>query len=71
MDDELQIATWVSGIKRATAERHYTVCRLSDGQLLTRANAHWVWVNLETGRPIPIPPDFKADISDNIVKVQA
>ena len=68
MGDELQIATWISDMKHATAVRHYTVCRLSEGQLLTRASALWVWVDLKTGRPIPIPPDFKEDMSDNTAK---
>ncbi len=67
MDDELEIATWVSDLKRATAVRHYTVSRVADGQLLARARALWVWVNLQTGKPIRIPADFIVDMADNIV----
>lgn len=67
IDDELEIATWVSDLKRATAVRHYTVSRISDGQLLARARALWVWVDLETGTPVPIPSDFIEDVTGNIL----
>jgi acyl-CoA thioester hydrolase len=67
MDDELEIATWVSDVKRATAVRHYVVSRVADGQLLAHARALWVWVHVETGKPIRIPANFLADMADNIV----
>jgi acyl-CoA thioester hydrolase len=67
MDDELEIATWVSDLKRATAVRHYTVSRVTDDQLLARARALWVWVNLQTGKPMRIPANFAADMAGNIV----
>ncbi|UCC51464.1 MAG: hypothetical protein JSV68_20510 [Anaerolineaceae bacterium] len=68
MDDELQIATWVSDMKRATAVRHYIVSRVSDNQLLARARALWVWIDLKTSTPIRIPANFIADLADNIVQ---
>ena len=71
MDDELQIATWVSDMKRATAVRHYSVSRVSDDQLLARARALWVWVDLKNGQPIRIPLDFKEDMASNVVLDQA
>ena len=67
LDDELELATWVSDMKRATAVRHYTIKRVADGALLARAHVLWVWVNLSTGRPIRVPPDFITDFADNIV----
>lgn len=66
-DDELELSTWVSDIKRATAVRHYTVRRADDGELLARAHVLWVWVDLATGRPIRIPATFIADFAANIV----
>ncbi len=67
LGDELEIATWASEIKRATAMRHYTVTRLADGALLLRCHTLGVWVNLAAGRPIRIPPDFLADFAPNLV----
>lgn len=66
LDDELEVATWVSDVRRATAMRHYVITRPADGQLLARASAHWVWVDLQTGQPIRIPAHFKADFRPNI-----
>ena len=66
MDEELEIATWVSNVKRATAVRHYTISRAADQQLLARARALWVWVDLETGRPIRIPAQLLTDLASNI-----
>jgi acyl-CoA thioester hydrolase len=66
LDDELELATWISDVKRATVVRHYTVTRVSDGVLLARAHTLWVWVDLKTGRPIRIPSAFLADFAPNI-----
>lgn len=67
LEDELEIATWASNIKRSTATRHYTITRVSDGALLVQMDTLGVWVNLESGRPIRIPSDFIADFAPNIV----
>lgn len=67
MDDELEISTWLSDVKRATAVRHYTVTRPADEALLVRAEALWVWVDLATGRPIRIPAEFRAAFAANVV----
>lgn len=66
LDQELEIATYISDVKRSSATRHYAITRVEDGALLTRAQAVWVWVSLETGRPIRVPDDFVADFADNI-----
>ena len=67
LDDELEIATWVSDVKRASATRHYTIRRVTDGALLTRVDTLGVWVDLTSGRPIRIPSDFLADFTPNLV----
>jgi acyl-CoA thioester hydrolase len=56
--DELEISTWLSGVRRATINRHYSIHRVEDGQLLARANSIYVCVDLSTGSPQRIPPDF-------------
>lgn len=67
MDDELEVSTWVSDLRRATAVRHYVISRASDGQRLARARALWVWIDLKTGLPIRIPSFFLKDVAENIV----
>lgn len=67
LDDELEIWTWVSDKRRATAVRHYEIRRAGTAELLVRARALWVWINRETGMPIRIPPAFEEAFADNFV----
>jgi acyl-CoA thioester hydrolase len=67
LNDELELAMWVSDVKRAAAVRHATVRRVSDGALLVRARTLCAWVDAKTGRPIRIPDAFLADLGPNIV----
>lgn len=56
--DELRISTWLSNARRATINRHYTIQRVGDNQLLARANSIYVCVDLSTGSPQRIPDEF-------------
>jgi acyl-CoA thioester hydrolase len=67
MDDELELATWASEVKRVSATRHYTITRVSDGALLARVDTLGVWVDLTTRQPIRIPPMFIANFAPNLV----
>lgn len=66
LGDEIEIATWVSEVKRASATRHYLLTRVADGARLARVNTMAVWVDLATGRPIRIPAQFAIDLAPNI-----
>jgi acyl-CoA thioester hydrolase len=69
MDDELEVTTFISDVKRATAVRHYGVTRVADGALLARAHVLWVFVDLATGRPRRIPAEFLAAFAPNVTQV--
>jgi acyl-CoA thioester hydrolase len=71
LNEELEISTWISDVRRATAVRHYAVHRVRDGALLARARALWVWVDPETGRPRRVPPSFIDDFAANIADEEA
>jgi acyl-CoA thioester hydrolase len=66
LDDELEVATWISDVKRITAVRHFTIRRAHDQLLLARVHSLWAWVDTQTGRPLRIPPHFLADFATNI-----
>jgi acyl-CoA thioester hydrolase len=68
LNDELEVATWASHMRRASGRRHYTIRRASDQELLVQAYSDVVWVNLETGRPARLPEQFFADFAANIVE---
>lgn len=67
LDDEVEISTWVSDVKRATALRHYDLLRVSDKERLARAYAHIVCFDLEKQRPMRVPQHFLDAFSANIV----
>lgn len=65
LGDTVRVTTWWSDPRRTNAVRNYRIERVSDGQLLARVWGHFVWVNVQTGRPIRIPADFIADLAPN------
>jgi acyl-CoA thioester hydrolase len=66
LDDELELATWVSNLRRVSALRHYTIQRVSDGARLAYIHALGVWVSLSNGLPRRAPEQFLADFAPNI-----
>ncbi|MBP7690779.1 MAG: acyl-CoA thioesterase [Anaerolineales bacterium] len=63
--DDLEIATWFSDVKAASATRHYVITRPADQELVARVQSQYVWVSRETLKPIRIPRDFLADLAPN------
>lgn len=66
LGDELELATWISDVRRTTALRQFRITRVRDGELLVRAQTLWTWVDTATGRPIRIPAEFLADFKANM-----
>lgn len=56
--DKLEACTWVCDTKRAGFNRRYQIIRLSDGVTVMRALTQWACINMETGRPTRLPPEF-------------
>ncbi|HEY9852007.1 MAG TPA: thioesterase family protein [Leptolyngbyaceae cyanobacterium] len=53
--DILEITTWLKTIKGPRAIRYYEIRVLGKEELVVKAEATWVWVNLESMRPKAIP----------------
>jgi acyl-CoA thioester hydrolase len=68
LDDDLAISTWISEVRQASADRYYTITRISDDALIARAFVAWVWIDLATGSPIRIPPEFIAAFRANLAE---
>jgi acyl-CoA thioester hydrolase len=66
-DDEIDIASYVYDVRRASAMRYYAITRVSDGALLAQVNSLGVWVNLQTGLPERFPDQFLVDFALNSV----
>lgn len=58
-DDELEITTWVSDVRRVQSTREYAISRTQDGVRVARARANWVYLDLETGQPARLPDQLR------------
>jgi acyl-CoA thioester hydrolase len=66
-DDELEIATWISNVRRSMATRHFTIRRVKDGALLIQAQTLGVSVDLKSNQVIRFPKEFLADLAPLLV----
>jgi len=62
-DDQIVLRTWVGKATRLTFERFTEIRRKSDGQLLSKARTLWCPINTQTGRPIRVPAEVRAQFS--------
>jgi acyl-CoA thioester hydrolase len=53
--DTLEVATWLQEMRGTRALRHYEIRKENQEDLLVTAQALWVWVEVKTMRPRPIP----------------
>lgn len=53
--EEIYVLTWVGDFRKVRSTRKYKFVRTSDEAVLATAATDWVYVNLETGKPISIP----------------
>ena len=58
LGERIAVRTWVADMKKVTSTRRYRIVRLSDGELLARAETKWAFVNYVTGQPARIPPEI-------------
>jgi acyl-CoA thioester hydrolase len=56
--DEIDVATWVSGLRGVRSTRDYDLCRVRDGARLARARVEWVYVDRATGQPARLASGF-------------
>lgn len=60
LGDELEIHTWLDNIRRVRCRRVYEFFRPSDEQLLAKGETDWVFMNIESGRPVSIPKEISS-----------
>ena len=60
LGDSISIITWISGVSKKSHPRKYLFWRARDKKILAEAETLWVFVNLATGRPMPIPEELKS-----------
>ncbi len=66
--DEIIAATWiVEWDKKLTMARRFQIVRVADGVTLLRARMRFVCVELSTGRPRRLPPEFIAGYGPEVL----
>jgi acyl-CoA thioester hydrolase len=63
LGDEIVLRTWVGKASRLTFERFTEIRRNSDGQILSKARTLWCPINAQTGRPMRVPAEVRAQFS--------
>ncbi len=63
LGDEIVLRTWVGKATRVTFERFSEIRRKSDCQLLSTARTLWCPVNTQTGRPVRVSAEVRAQFS--------
>ena len=65
-DEELQIKTWLTSLRQASAVRYSSITRVSDGEQLARAESHWLTVDLDSGKPRRLPQWMREALAPNV-----
>jgi len=63
LGDEVVLRTWVGKATRLTFERFTDIRRKRDHQLLSQARTLWCPINTETGRPVRVSAEVRAQFS--------
>ena len=63
LGDRIVLRTWVGKATRLTFERFTEIRRKSDRQLLSTARTLWCPINTQTGRPVRVSTEVRAQFS--------
>jgi len=61
----LAVSTWLQEVRGTRAVRRYEIRKQGEDHLLVTAEALWVWVEVATMRPRPIPPEILTPFLDS------
>lgn len=56
--DKIVVQTQVADMKKVTSTRIYRIICPADGELLAKAETHWVFISYATGKPTRIPAEI-------------
>ncbi len=63
LGDEMVLRTWVGKATRLTFERFTEIQRNRDGRLLSEARTLWCPINAQSGRPVRVSAEVRAQFS--------
>ncbi|HAY85230.1 MAG TPA: hypothetical protein DCY42_10010 [Chloroflexi bacterium] len=66
LGDTLEITTYLSDARPVRATRHFIIRRQADQQLIAQAYVLWVFIDLQTGRPVRMPENLRHELASHI-----
>ncbi|HEX6123502.1 MAG TPA: acyl-ACP thioesterase domain-containing protein [Ktedonobacterales bacterium] len=60
IDDEVELATWLSDFRRVQAYREYAIWHRHTGKRIARACGRWAFINRHTGQVTRVPDEIVA-----------
>ncbi len=70
LDDEIDTGTWIMHWdKRLTMTRHFQARRVSDGITLLRGEVRFACIEISSGKPRRLPPEFVAGYGPVILNI--
>jgi len=60
---ELVVQTWLETMETVRSVRCYQIVRKNDGKTLVQGKTLWVYIDLKSGRPKPIPEEMITNYS--------
>lgn len=67
--DEIEVATWLSGMRGVRSIREYDLTRVRDGSRVARGRVEWVYLDTRSGEPTRVPDEW-AEAFPTIGKVE-
>jgi acyl-CoA thioester hydrolase len=68
LGDTLEITTYLSDVRSIRATRHFILRRQADQALLAQGYVVWVFIDLNSGKPVRIPDELLAGFESHIAK---
>jgi acyl-CoA thioester hydrolase len=66
LGEDLEITTFLTDIRGASATRHFILRRAADQALVAQAYVLWVYIDINTGRPVRFPQAARDKLAEHI-----
>jgi acyl-CoA thioester hydrolase len=64
IEDELEITTHFSDVRRFSTISHISIVRVSDNAPIALGHTRWIWIDRDTLMPRPFPPEVRAAVAN-------
>lgn len=65
--DNIEVTSYFSDLRRTSCTRHDVVRRVDDDIVLAQGHTRWIWIDLDSWRPVAIPADYLSSLEEYFV----